>query len=164
MDLSQLAQLGEFVGGIAVLVTVIYVAIQVKQSNAIQRTATEMARAEAIESSVKTWSTWRQMLANRELAEIWTKAEPECELSPEEATRLGAMIAELTYASLGAYEKYRAAGAVEFEDTPPAVIARAIGTSPALRKAWLAMVDELEYHNLDNFAAQVTAKLEPVRQ
>lgn len=33
MDLTQLANLGEFVGGIAVLVTLVYLGIQVKQGN-----------------------------------------------------------------------------------------------------------------------------------
>ena len=33
MDLTQLANLGEFVGGVAVMVTLIYLALQVRQSN-----------------------------------------------------------------------------------------------------------------------------------
>ena len=37
MDLSQLANLGEFIGGVAVLVTLIYLGTQVKQSNFIWR-------------------------------------------------------------------------------------------------------------------------------
>ncbi len=32
MDLTQLANLGEFIGGLAVLVTLIYLALQVRQS------------------------------------------------------------------------------------------------------------------------------------
>ena len=35
MDLAQLANLGEFIGGIAVLVTLIYLAIQVKHTRAL---------------------------------------------------------------------------------------------------------------------------------
>jgi hypothetical protein len=37
MDLTQLANLGEFVGGIAVLVTLIYSAAQVRQGNRVAR-------------------------------------------------------------------------------------------------------------------------------
>ena len=33
MDLTQLGNLGEFIGGVAVLVTLIYLAVQVRQSN-----------------------------------------------------------------------------------------------------------------------------------
>ena len=37
MDLTQLANLGEFIGGVAVLVTLVYLSTQVKQSNFIWR-------------------------------------------------------------------------------------------------------------------------------
>ncbi len=37
MDLGQLANLGEFIGGIAVLVTLVYLAVQVRQGNAMAR-------------------------------------------------------------------------------------------------------------------------------
>ena len=33
MDLTQLANLGEFIGGVAVLVTLVYLAVQVRQGN-----------------------------------------------------------------------------------------------------------------------------------
>ena len=51
MDLNTLAQLGEFVGGIGVFATLIYLTIQVRQSNAMQATAAELARAEAQENA-----------------------------------------------------------------------------------------------------------------
>lgn len=37
MDLTQLANLGEFIGGAAVLVTLVYLALQVRQSNTWNR-------------------------------------------------------------------------------------------------------------------------------
>ena len=37
MDLTQLANLGEFIGGVAVLVTLVYLALQVRQSNTWNR-------------------------------------------------------------------------------------------------------------------------------
>jgi hypothetical protein len=38
MDLTQLANLGEFIGGVAVLVTLIYLAVQVRQGTQLART------------------------------------------------------------------------------------------------------------------------------
>jgi len=35
MDLTQLANLGEFIGGVAVLVTLIYLALQVRQNTKV---------------------------------------------------------------------------------------------------------------------------------
>ena len=43
MDLTQLANLGEFIGGVAVLVTLAYLALQMRQSNELERA--ESARA-----------------------------------------------------------------------------------------------------------------------
>ena len=43
MDLNQLANLGEFVGGVAVLVTLIYLVIQIRQNNANARASSRQA-------------------------------------------------------------------------------------------------------------------------
>jgi hypothetical protein len=51
MDLIQLANLGEFIGGVAVLVTLVYLAVQVRQSTSAQETA-----------AVQSWFTARAMM------------------------------------------------------------------------------------------------------
>ncbi len=55
MDLTQLANLGEFIGGVAVLVTLIYLAFQVRQANRV-------IRAEAESGSIQSFAE-----ANRDL-------------------------------------------------------------------------------------------------
>ena len=54
MDLTQLANLGEFIGGVAVLVTLIYLALQVRHGN-------ETARSETVRAFVADWN--EQVLA-----------------------------------------------------------------------------------------------------
>ena len=49
MDLNQLANLGEFVGGFAVLVTLVYLVLQVRQGNA-------NARSTSRQALIDTWS------------------------------------------------------------------------------------------------------------
>lgn len=46
MDLTQLAQLGELVGGVAVLATLAYLATQVRLSNGIARAQVQQGAAE----------------------------------------------------------------------------------------------------------------------
>ncbi len=48
MDLTQLANLGEFIGGVAVLVTLVYLAAQVRQGTRVQQQANELAKADAM--------------------------------------------------------------------------------------------------------------------
>jgi len=163
LNWEAIGAVGEILGAIAVFVSLLYLALQLRHSNKLQETSAQMARAEAIESSVKTWSTWRKMLTDAELSTIWRKAHDGESLDPDEETRLHFIVAELTYASLGAYEKYRAADAQEYEATPPAVIAREIGTSVTMRDAWDTMVNELNAYNLQDFVSEVSNHLEPVR-
>ena len=57
MDLSQLANLGEFVGGIAVLVTLIYLALQVRHVKQTVRNA-------ALDETAKAWRESLGLLMN----------------------------------------------------------------------------------------------------
>ena len=57
MDLTQLANLGEFIGGAAVLVTLIYLAAQVRQSTKAQRQTNEHAKADALHNAATIHST-----------------------------------------------------------------------------------------------------------
>ena len=50
MDLTQLANLGEFIGGLAVLVTLVYLAVQVRQTK-------EMTRMESARSTSKDYTS-----------------------------------------------------------------------------------------------------------
>jgi len=161
VDLSQLAQLGEFIGGIGVFATLIYLAIQMRQSNAMQNTAAELARAEANENASRGWSTWRQMLTDSELSSIWRKAHESEELSPDERVRLHYVMAELTYASLTANSRFLAAGSSEYDGVPQAVLAREIGTSTTMREAWAEMSEELTAYGLQQFESEVTNLLQP---
>ena len=64
MNLTQLANLGEFIGGVAVLVTLIYLVIQVRQGNAT-------ARAAARQTLIDTWQrTMFSLGQDRELLRI----------------------------------------------------------------------------------------------
>ncbi len=64
MDLTQLANLGEFIGGVAVLVTLVYLAMQARQSAVANRAAAEIAAREAIRNSANQYSVFRQMVVD----------------------------------------------------------------------------------------------------
>ena len=67
MDLTQLANLGEFIGGVAVLVTLIYLALEVRRS----RAATEALALDALHVG---WNSINADLHNnRELMEVFAR-------------------------------------------------------------------------------------------
>ncbi len=84
MDLTQLANLGEFVGGVAVLVTLIYLAVQIGGSKKALKTQTHhnlifMAQR-----------PWELMLQNDDLADVVTRGHQSPEaLSDRDSTKSG---------------------------------------------------------------------------
>ncbi len=65
MDLTQLANLGEFIGGVAVLVTLIYLATEMRRSRAA-------AEATSVDAMAAGWNAVNVvMVNNRELTQIF---------------------------------------------------------------------------------------------
>ena len=163
MNLTQLANIGEFIGGVAVLVTLVYLAIQVRLSTEIQKDAANMAKADAVMNAVRTWSTFRQMIADDELSEIWLKAQTNEALSPKENIRFRAILAELTYSSLAAFEVHRAVGNQQGEESAAKAVALELGNSKFMLEAWSEMAGDLEIYDLREFASEVSKRLEDRR-
>ena len=166
MDHQAFAQLlgnyGEFVGAIAVFATLVYLAIQIRQNTAAQRTATELATADVFYKTADGYSRFYQMLADEGLAEIWAKAHRDEELSATDEVRLRAMVSELTYAGVAA--GLNAFGVVggRSPDAPSTFVAQEIGASQKMRRAWTRIDEELRNGDLGDFAEQVAARLPPV--
>ncbi len=84
MDLTQLANLGEFIGGVAVLVTLIYLALQVRQNTKAVSAATFHAVASETSKLVTRATESSELIAL--LGTAFTKPE---ELAPLERFRVG---------------------------------------------------------------------------
>ena len=160
MDLAQLANLGEFIGGVAVLVTLIYLAAQVRQSAEVQLQANELAKADALHKSVTTYSTARQMLADEGINALWFKAVHDEELTPVEEQRLFVVLQELTYSALAAMSSHQAAGNLGQVEITPGLVARTVAQSQTLRRIWEPMADELAVNDLAGFALAITRHIE----
>ncbi len=87
MDLSQLANLGEFIGGIAVLVTLIYLAMQVRQSN---RLAFLSATQSMLDSYNHVVDQWYGDLEKTRVSKLGLRYEPA--MSEEERMRFSAQL------------------------------------------------------------------------
>ncbi len=159
MDLTQLANLGEFIGGVAVLVTLVYLAVQVRQSTSIQKTTAKIAAGQALQESANRFSTFRQMIADESVGALWAKARRDEELSPTEAVRLRAVICELAYSAVATIQVYRATGNEAFVEPVVGVVAVELEGSERMGVAWEAMSNELRRFGFDELAADVAAQL-----
>ncbi len=122
-----------------------------------------MAKAEAVLNAVRTWSTYRQMIADDDLSEIWLKARTDEGLSPKEKIRFRAILAELTYSSLAAFEVHRAVGNQRGEESAAKAVALELGNSKVMQQAWSEMAGDLEIYDLREFASEVSKRLEEMR-
>ncbi len=75
MSIMELGAIGEFVGAIAVVLTLIYLTIQVRQSREAMEENSRLARTSAMEHQSDVVSRWRGRLINdAEVATLWQKA------------------------------------------------------------------------------------------
>ena len=75
MSIMELGAIGEFVGAIAVVLTLIYLTIQVRQSREAMEENSRLARTSAMEHQSDVVSRWRGRLINdADVATLWQKA------------------------------------------------------------------------------------------
>ncbi len=98
MDLTQLANLGEFIGGVAVLVTLVYLAVQTRQTRAAAEETAKFASVGGSLASVERYGHWREMvLRDPNLADLLVKANQGTETSESEGLRLSLVFDELFF-------------------------------------------------------------------
>ncbi len=160
MDIMELGAIGELVGGVAVLLTLIYLAVPVRQSTAVQRQSARLAAGDAVQNSVGRFTAFRHLVANEGSGEVWAKARFDQELSAIEEIRLRAILQELAFAAVANIELYRATAGDSYLAGIPDAVAVELRGSNRLRDAWAAIMDELSLFGFADLADEVAARLE----
>ena len=74
MTLEDLGNIGDFLGGIGVVVTLLYLCIQIRQNTRQLQADSMSARTIALESGVSDVARWiAEIVENRDLAELWRR-------------------------------------------------------------------------------------------
>jgi len=100
MNLDALGNIGDFVGGIAVIATLVYLAIQIRQNTRQVQQSVELARVAAVKGANMVEPSTLAVAQDGELARIVREglADPSC-LSPDDRVRftmwMGAMISSI---------------------------------------------------------------------
>ncbi len=93
MSIMELGALGEFVGAFAVVATLIYLALQIRQNSAMLEQNHEFSRASILQGSNVMYSTFRGLVAgDAGLARIYSRALSEEALEDDEAIRFEAYL------------------------------------------------------------------------
>ncbi len=105
MDLTQLANLGEFIGGVAVLATLIYLAVQVRTSALEQRVTAAREATRELAGVLQT------VVTTSERAELFLAGMTDISgLEPAQRLRFSAIVGHLAASSSSSSTKIRLAG------------------------------------------------------
>ena len=108
MSLEDLGNLGEFVGAIAVVITLVYLALQIRQNTAHLSQNTRTVQLSALEANVESGNRVREMLIlNPDVAELYLKGlQGYLQLDRPERLRFGMLVENLMGALQASYVRY----------------------------------------------------------
>jgi len=111
MDHQTFAQLlgnyGEFVGAIAVVATLIFVGIQVRQSRLAMSESNRLARLASLDESRRGFSAWRCMLAtDSAISSLWRAGLAGDDLDEDQRFRFSELLQEQQFLLNTAYDRY----------------------------------------------------------
>ncbi|MCB1687198.1 MAG: hypothetical protein KDI33_01855 [Halioglobus sp.] len=109
MTLQDIGSIGELVGAIATVATLAYLAIQIRQNNSHMREATVVAKLQAIDRTVETFSRYRGLMAIPENAELYVRGvDSYRSLDKVEKVRFRAIMEELFFGVTAMLERNKA--------------------------------------------------------
>jgi len=130
MNWDALGAIGETVGAIAVVATLAYFAIQLRQTRTIME-------AQGTDRSMALYSTWRNTLAsNSDLAEALGKANIGEALAEKERIQLEVAADDLFFASTLSWAASAHSGAIHRRDAEVRYLMALIESNPGLRTQW----------------------------
>ncbi|MGI9341397.1 MAG: hypothetical protein ACR2QV_01010 [Gammaproteobacteria bacterium] len=162
MSFQDLGALGELIGAVAVVASLVYLAIQIRQNTRALEMSLKSTELAAFERNVDSGNRIREMfILNPEVAELYADGLKHfAKLEPSEKLRFGMILSNMFSAFQGAYVRQ-----LTYKNDPQA-FAGSIGVLDkllALRSVrdWL---DEAEPDWRPEFAALVNERLRAVRE
>lgn len=130
MSLAELAEIGSFLSGVAVVISFTFLALQVRQSNQNQRSLIQQARTSRnVESLHK--------MADERISELMVKAETHAaNLSPAEVWSLYSFVAAVFWSYEDSYMQFKAGTLHQESWQSDTATLRRLLVFPALRVIW----------------------------
>lgn len=137
MNWDAIGAIGEIIGAVAVVITLFFLVIQLRQSTRAMEESNRLERVAAMDRHAESVSYWRGAIAgNRELAEIWLKAIKSLPLDDLEGVRLNNMWVNFVNTQRSNYERARAIGEQGLCMQASKSIAVECHLSPAIIALW----------------------------
>ncbi len=119
MDLDALGNIGDFLGGIGVVVTLVYLAAQIRQNTKQLRANAESLRTAALDETQRSINHWREGIIHRkDVADLWVRGlSSGQELDATDQVRFDILLGELIYAWQATFRRAVHAGDKEHWET-----------------------------------------------
>lgn len=109
MSLQDWGSLGELIGAVATVLTLAYLAVQIRQNSLQMREASKAAKTRAMDSTVEAFARYRSMLVNSDNAELYSRGlESYVTLSAVDQIRFRSIIEEYFFAYAAMFERLKA--------------------------------------------------------
>ena len=146
MNIMELGALGEFVGAIAVVVTLIYLAIQVRHSasllehnNTAMEENTKLAQVAAMDRYSDSVSRWRgRLIEHEDVAALWHKAINDDEVEGIESVRLDNLYIDWNNTYRANFARANAIGDDVLARQAVMSVVPVIKKSETIRQLWLS--------------------------
>ncbi len=138
MSIMELGAIGELVGGIAVLVTLIFIAVQIRQNTHQLRENARTLRTNALDETQRISNELRRhVIDERSVAEIWVRGQGDpAALDEIDRTRFDFLAEELMYHYQSTFRRARSAGDPEHWDSFGPGTVPVVLSQPGLNDWW----------------------------
>jgi len=145
MSWDAIGAIAEVFGAIAVVGTIIFLAIQIRQSDKTQRDTNALARASAVDQVYEQLQGFRLLVASdAEVARIWQEGRQGQTLSSVDAVRFGHLASSYLQVFPNWSQRSIAIGNMEYSERAAQALANNLKNYPGLHKHW--------YDSLQNLA------------
>ena len=134
---SLLGNIGEFVGSIAVVVTLIILAFEVRQSSRAVEESNKFQRVATIDRHSDTIGRWRtQVASNPVVAGVWQKARLDQSLDDVEALQLNFTFINFTNTQRANYRRAKTVGEMGLAQQAVLAVAAEVVLSKTMQREW----------------------------
>jgi hypothetical protein len=140
MSIQDLGAIGELIGAVAVIVTLVYLAIQTRQSRiAVEQTA-KFAGLQATNSAMDNYTQWRALLlSDSRFSALLVKANNGSDLTEEQRIQLSAIFDELFLAGAFSYLSSHTSGSLHPTTADVDYLTSYLGENPSGLREWQRM-------------------------
>jgi len=156
--LEALGNIGDFIGDIAVVVTLIYLAVQIRQNTRQLGESAKLSRIQARDVAFQSFSEFRsKVVSNADVAELYLRGlrDPDC-LEPRYRLRFNMLAGELFYLLQTSLQRVTELGGADADETIRGLGIESILRSPGIVKWWIN--NRSEFH--PDSAAVIDSRIE----